>query len=421
MIALCDVNNFYVSCERLFDPTLIGRPCLVLSGNDGCAIARSNEVKSLGIKMGAPLHEIKHLVKQHNIAIKSSCFPLYGDMSHRVDAIIDTYCHATENYSIDESWMDYSTGYHHLNLVKHNQQMVKQIQQWLGLPVCVGLAPSKTLAKIANYWAKKLKIPGSVLQLNNEYHVKEALKYLPVDEIWGVGRRLSTKLNQMGITTALDLYQADAKTMRKRFSVLMERTILELRGISCIDFDADPEKKKQIICSRSFGKKLEDFDSIVEAMVYHVSRGAQKLREQKSKARSLLIGITTNGFSKTDKQYRNSINLQLPEHTSDTTHFVNAARIGLKKIFKSGFKYKKVSIMYQDLCDQDAVQGNLFDPFPQSTQSNELMGVLDGINSRFGKGVVRIASEGFNRGWEMRANHKSPAYTTRLSDIISVR
>jgi len=242
MIALCDVNNFYVSCERVFNPALENRPVIVLSNNDGCAVARSNEVKNLGVKMGAPLHEIQDLVEQHNIAVFSSNYVLYGDMSQRVADIVEQYSDQTEVYSIDELFLKFQ-GFEHINLTRHCQKMVQQIQQWLGLPVCVGLAPSKTLAKIANHYAKKLNMDGRVLNLSHEYYIKQALEHLPVNEIWGVGRRLSEQLRQMGIHTALELRNADIKTMRKRFSVVMERTILELRGVSCIDFDADPDKK----------------------------------------------------------------------------------------------------------------------------------------------------------------------------------
>jgi len=419
MIALCDVNNFYVSCERVFNPALEHRPVIVLSNNDGCAVARSNEVKSLGIKMGAPLHQIQDLIKQHNIAVFSSNYILYGDMSHRVDDIIGLYSDQVENYSIDESFIRFD-GFEHLNLTQHCQKLVKQIQQWLGLPVCVGLAPSKTLAKIANHYAKNLKVDGNVLKLSNDYHIKQALEHLPVGEIWGIGRRLSQQLNQMGIETALQLRDADRKTMRKRFSVNMERTIMELRGVSCIEFDADPEKKKEIVCTRSFANKSSDYQLLKEAIAYHVSRACVTLRGQKSVAQCMTVGIKTNPFSERDKQYSNAITIQLPQPSDFTGHFLAAASQALKRIFKAGYAYKKVGIMLSNLSDTASVQQDLFNPVPVSAKNNQLMQVMDQINDRYGKGKLRSGTEGFNKQWVMRSDKKSNAFTTCWNDIMKV-
>lgn len=419
MIALCDVNNFYVSCERVFNPALQNRPVIVLSNNDGCAVARSNEVKNLGIKMGAPLHQIQDLIKRHNIAVFSSNYVLYGDMSHRVDDIIGLYSDQVENYSIDESFIRFD-GFEHLNLTQHCQKMVKQIQQWLGLPVCVGLAPSKTLAKIANHYAKSLKVDGNVLDLSHEYHIKQALEHLPVGEIWGVGRRLSQRLEDIGITTALQLRDADRKTLRKMFSVVMERTIMELRGVSCIEFDADPEKKKEIVCTRSFGNKSSDYQLLKEAIAYHVSRGCVTLREQESVAQCLTVGIKTNPFSKKDRQYTNSITIQLPQPSDFTGHFLAAASQALKRIFKPHYQYKKVGIMLSNLSDKGAVQQDLFNPVPVTQKNTDLMKAMDDINTRFGKGKLRSGTEGFSKQWTMKSDKKSNEFTTRWDDLIQI-
>jgi DNA polymerase V len=415
MIALCDVNNFYVSCERVFNPSLHNRPVIVLSNNDGCAVARSDEVKALGIKMGAPLHTIADLVRGHNIAIFSSNYALYGDMSHRVDNIIARYSDQVENYSIDECFIGYK-GFEHLNLIEYNQKLVKQILKWLGLPVCVGIAPSKTLAKVANHYAKKLKIPGSVLQLKDDLQIQSALKNLPVKEIWGVGSRTSDKLNAMGIFTALQLRNSNLKTMRSRFSVVMERIIMELRGVSCIAFDADPEKKKEIVCSRSFGEKTISKQTIADAIAYHVSRGCKTLRDQKSVAGAVTIGIRTNPFSSQDQQYARSITLNLPNPSNSTIDFIKAATYGLDKIFKEGIYYKKAGIMLSDFSDADFVQTDLFNPTPDV--NHKLMGVLDGINAKFGKGTLRSAREGFKKAWVMKSDKKSPEYTTKFDELI---
>ena len=419
MIALCDVNNFYVSCERVFNPALENRPVIVLSNNDGCAVARSNEVKDLGIKMGAPLHQIQDLIKAHNIAVFSSNYILYGDMSHRVGDIVEMYSDQTEVYSIDELFIRFN-GFAHLNLTHHCQKMVRQIQQWLGLPVCVGIAPSKTLAKIANHYAKSLKVDGNVLDLSHDYHIKQALENLPVNEIWGVGRKLTQHLNQMGIETALQLREADRKTLRKRFSVNMERTIMELRGVSCIDFDADPEKKKEIVCTRSFGQKSKDFQLLKEAVAYHVSRGCVTLRGQQSMAQCLTVGIKTNPFSQRDKQYSNSITIQLPQPSDYTGHFLAAASQALKRIFKPGFQYKKVGIMLSNLSDTGSVQQDLFSLQPVSAKNTQLMQVMDQINDRYGKGKLRSGTEGFDKQWVMRSDKKSNEYTTNWKHLLKV-
>ena len=417
MIALCDVNNFYVSCERVFNPSLWHRPVIVLSNNDGCAVARSNEVKALGVKMAAPFFQIKELVKQHNIAVLSSNYALYGDMSQRVDDIIALYSDQVENYSIDECFIRFD-GHEHLDLVQHGKKMRQQIWQWLGLPVCVGIAPSKTLAKVANHCAKKLPNTESVFKLETESQIQKVLKDLPVKEIWGVGRQLSKQLNDMGIMTALQLRNADLKSMRQRFSVVMERTILELRGIACIEFDADPEKKKQIICTRSFGEKITRLELLKEALAYHVTRACVTLRQQQSQAQSITIGIRTNAFNANAKQYSNSITVKLPQASNQTNHFLKAATQGIEKIFRLGYEYKKAGIVLNNITDAGVTQPDLF--MPQADDDNNLMSVLDEINNRFGKGTLRSAQEGFNEDWVMKSEIKSPAYTTRFNEVIKV-
>jgi DNA polymerase V len=417
MIALCDVNNFYVSCERVFNPAIWHQPVIVLSNNDGCAVARSNEAKALGIKMAAPLFQIKDLVRQHGIITLSSNYALYGDMSQRVDDIIAQYSDQVENYSIDECFIKFN-GHEHLDLVKHCQKLRQQIWQWLGLPVCVGIAPSKTLAKVANHCAKKFKIPGSVLKLDGEQQIKKTLENLPVRKIWGVGAQTSRHLNDMGITTALQLRNANLKLMRKRFSVVMERTILELRGISCIEFDANPEKKKQIICTRSFGEKITQLNLLKESVAYHVTRACVTLREQNSVAQSITIGIRTNAFNPNAKQYSNSITIALPQASGHTNHFIMAAMQGLKRIFKKNYAYKKAGIILNNISDAGIVQPDLFMQLPERNDS--LMNVLDNINTRFGKGTLRSAQEGFSEQWVMKSEIKSPAYTTRFNEVINV-
>ncbi len=417
MIALCDVNNFYVSCERVFNPNLWHRPVIVLSNNDGCAVARSDEVKNMGVKMAAPVHQIADLVRQENIQVLSSNYALYGDMSHRTVEIIEQYSDDIEVYSIDESFINYKN-FLHLDLVKYNQKLVKHICKWLGLPVCVGIAPSKTLAKVANHFAKKLKVSGNVLLLDNPYQQTEALKHLGVNDIWGIGRALSAKLNAMGIYTAQQLRDSEIKNMRRRFGVVMERTITELRGQPCLAFDADPEKKKQIICTRSFGRKAQEYNLLSEALAYHVTRACVQLREQNSVAACITVGIRTNPFSVRDKQYARSITIKLPIANDDTRVFLQACEQALKRIYKKGFYYKKAGITLNDICDRNCVQTDMF--VKESPGDYKLMNVLDAINLRYGKGVARFATEGFDKQWMMHSNKKTPDYTTRFDSVIGV-
>lgn len=413
MYALADVNNFYVSCERVFDPSLAKRPTLVLSNNDGAIVARSNEVKALGIKMGTPFHEAETLINRYNIAVFSSNYRLYGDMSNRFVTILEQYCDQVEQYSIDESFMLYE-GFKNLNLVQYNQSIVQTVKQWLGLPICIGLAPSKTLAKVANHYAKSLRIPGSVLQLNDRYTVKNALENLPVNELWGVGKRLSSRLNQMGIYSAYQLQQANPKAMQRKFSVNMERTIMELRGKACIPLEDSPPAKKQLICSRSFGQKTNHYHTIRESLAYHVSRGAEKLRSQGSLAKTVTFFIATSPYSKNDMQHSESRTIVLPEPTSQTNHFLKASTQALRSMYKQGYRYKKSGVMFNGLCQEKGFQRDLIQSVPTSP---ELMESLDRINARFGKSSVTYASQGFANEWQMKSSKRSPDYTSAWSDL----
>ena len=417
MIAICDVNNFYVSCERAFNPAIWHKPAIVLSNNDGCAVARSNQVKKLGIKTGDPVFKIKYLIAKHGVQVFSSNYVLYGDMSNRVDDIIAQYSDQVENYSIDESFLRFN-GFEHLNLTHHCQKMVKQIWQWLALPVCVGLAPTKTLAKVAGYYAKTMKIKGGVLKLSSQANIEKALHHLPVEKIWGIGRKSKEHLNSMGIYTALQLRNSDLKSMRKKFSVVMERTIMELHGISCVEFDADPEKKKQIICTRSFGEKIQQLKPLQEAIAYHVTRACVTLRGQESVAKSINIGLTTSHKNIKYHQLTHSATIRLPQASDYTADFLQAATQGLDKLFRQGAKYKKAGIMLNDISDTKHTQLDMFAQSP--VRNNHLMKTLDNINAKFGKGTLRSAQEGFSKQWAMRANTKSPEYTTNWNQLISV-
>ena len=418
MYALCDVNNFYVSCERLFDPSLRDRPVVVLSNNDGCVVARSNESKAIGIGMGCPVHQVRDIIEQHGVAVRSSNYTLYHDLSQRVDQVIGQYSPVVENYSIDESFIDFA-GFSRWNLLNHAQSMVSQIDKWLGLPVCVGVAPTKTLSKIANYWAKKLAVPGGVLIMNQPLQIQQALKHLPAGEVWGVGRKLRQHLAAMDIHTAWDLRQADARRLRERFSVVLERTVLELRGTPCIEFEIEPPKKEQLICSRSFAEKTNNLESIRAAIAYHVTRGCRSLRKQQSRAKSMHVWIQTNPFSRTDKQHYGSIEARLSEPTNETHHFLTAATVALDRIYQEGHLYKKAGVTFCELSDVGVEQGSLFS-LPVSTDTR-LMDALDAVNDRFGKGALRSGTETSTDDWIMLSEHRSPDYTTKWADLMGVR
>jgi DNA polymerase V len=417
-IALIDVNNFYVSCERTFNPKLKNKPVVVLSNNDGCAISRSNEVKELGIAMGAPWFRMQDLVKQHGIIGLSSNYALYADMSNRVMSILRDFSPNQEVYSIDECFLDL-TGFSFVNLVDYGQTMRKRILDWTGLPVCVGIASSKTLAKLANHCAKKQPIFNGVCNFNAlpDEALTNLLAGLPVEEVWGVGRKLSPKLNAIGIHTALDLKQANPEHLRSLFSVVMEKTIRELNGTVCIELEEISPPKKQILSSRSFGQSVSDYNSLAESITSYMSRAAEKLRKQGSCAGSVFVYIRTSPFKPDEPQYSNGLTIPLPTPTDDTRQLVKVALWGLKRVYKRGFKYAKAGVMLGELVSLNEVQSDFFAK-NFSNEKSKLMGVLDHINERMGRGTIKLASEGFKQSWRMKQGNKSPNFTTDWNAIV---
>jgi DNA polymerase V len=420
-IALIDVNNFYVSCERVFNPKLKNKPVVVLSNNDGCAISRSNEVKELGIDMGAPWFKIQDLVKQHGIVGLSSNYALYADMSNRVMSILQDFSPNQEVYSIDECFLDL-TGINFVNLVEYGQTMRKRILDWTGLPVCVGIASSKTLAKLANHCAKKRPEFNGVCNFNalTDEALTTLLAGLPVGEVWGVGRKLSPKLNAIGIHTALDLKNAAPHKIRQQFSVVMQKTVMELNGTVCIELEEIAPPKKQILSSRSFGHSVADYNSLAESITSYMSRAAEKLRKQSSCAGSVFVFIRTSPFKPDEPQYSNGLTIPLPIPTDDTRQLVKVALWALKRIYKGGFKYAKAGVMLGELVSANEVQTDFFNIKNFEVGSNKLMGVLDRINQKMGRGTMKLASEGFKQPWRMKQGNKSPNYTTQWRDIPSV-
>ncbi len=416
LFGLADVNNFYVSCERVFQPRLSQQATIVLSNSNGCIVARSNEAKQLGIPMGAPVYQYQDIIRQHRIHVFSSNFTLYGDMSHRFMTLLEALTEDVHTYSIDEAFLTFNKiPLPHLD--KHAQNIVKDVRQGLGLPICIGLASTKTLAKIANHYAKKHQIVHGVLRLTSAHQLEHYLHDLPVEDIWGIGKRTAQQLHSMGLRTALALRDADIACMRKRFSIHLERTIRELRGQACIELKQLSETKQHIICSRSFGKKITEKHLIREALAYHITRGCLKLREQNSLARCLTIQIRTNRFNANEKQYAPSVTLQLPTASDNTSEFLSLASQGLNQIYLPAYQYKKAGIILSDLTHKQYQQSDLLHT---SSFHQNLMPVLDQINRRMGKGTLKFATENFHPTWSIRKNQRSQNYTTCWKELIRV-
>ncbi len=421
-IALVDCNNFYVSCERVFQPRLEHKPVVVLSNNDGCVVARSSEVKALGVKMGIPFFQIQDLVRQHNIIAFSSNYALYADMSNRVMSILTQFSPHQEIYSIDECFLDL-TSFSRIDLTAYGQQIRSRVHQWLGLPVCVGIASTKTLAKLANHIAKKNPCFKSVCNLNTLSPAKTDALFSRIEagEIWGVGRRIRERLTEMGIHTVSDLRNAEPKAIRHQFGVALERTVMELRGTPCISLEEIAPDKQQIMSSRSFGMPVFALKDLQEAVSKYMSRAAEKLRRQHSLAGAITVYIHTNPHKVREPQYQKSITIPLAESTDNTLTLVNVALIGLEYIYRPGYCYQKAGIMLLNIIHADRKQPDLFSTAnPQIPgKSRDLMRCMDHINALMGKNTLRLASAGIEQDWKARTDRKSPNYTTRWEELAT--
>ena len=419
VFALVDCNNFYASCEKLFRPDLKDTPVVVLSNNDGCVVARSREAKLLGIKMGVPVFQIKSEMLRHGILAFSSNYALYTDLSSRVMRTLEEMAPRVEVYSIDEAFLDLTGIESVLSLVEFGQQVRERIGHWIGITVCVGIAPTKTLAKLANHAAKKYPGTQGVVDLTNPDRQRRLLALVPVDDVWGVGRRLSKRLNALGITTALDLANASPRAIRDQFSVVLERTVRELNGESCIELEEIPPTKKQIVCSRSFGVKVTQFELLREAVCEYATRATEKLRKEQQQAKVLTVFIRTSPFKDNEPQYSNSASGELLIPSCDTRDFIELANHLLKRIWKDGFRYAKAGVMLSDFYDPGMFQPGLFDDVSIRSNSQQLMSVLDTINQS-GAGKVFFAGQGTKKDWSMKREHLSPAYTTRWDQLPRV-
>ena len=412
-IAIIDVNNFYVSCERVFNPKLENKPVVVLSNNDGCAISRSNEAKALGIKMGTPWFKFKEFAKQENVTALSSNYTLYLDMSHRVMTLLSKFSPDQEVYSIDESFLDL-TSFKSKDLIQYSQQIKTKIKQWTGLPVSIGIGSTKTLSKLANHIAKKNSSFKGVCNLNvmDQDTLETWMSHIPVNEVWGVGRSLALKLNQLSIISVLDLKLADPDYIRQQFSIVLEKTVRELNGLICMELKDIAEPNKEIMVSRSFGRRVKDKQELIEAVTAYTSRAAERMRKQESVATSLYIYIRTSPHDD-KKQYANGINIPLFQPTDDSMALTNAALLGLDYIYREGFDYQKAGVTLCNLTSKDKMQGNLF----KDTIAHSRMKIMDTINQRW-KGKLKLGSEGVTKEWEMKAQFKSRNYTTDWDQLM---
>lgn len=423
LFALVDVNNMYVSCERAFNPKLQGRPVVVLSNNDGCAVARSNEVKALGVKMGTPWFQMKDLARQHGIIGLSSNYTLYGDMSNRIMTILRTYSPHVEVYSIDESFLSLNgMGELWESPTMMGQDIRKRILQWTSLPVCVGVGASKTQAKLANHIAKKFLLFDSVCDLTTMSAARMRWLFVRIDvgEVWGVGRRIAAKLNGMGIHTVQDLKDASPRDIRASCGVVMERTCQELRGLSCLVLEEIAPPRKEIVSSKSFGTMAISIEELEEAVSTYIARAADKLRGQDSLCGAVHVFVHTNLFREQDPQYSNGLTVPLIAPTDDNRILAAAALRGLALIYREGYQYKKAGVMLMDLRANTVSQGMLFDAQPPREKSARIMATLDALNQRFGRDTLHIGSAGLVQRWAMKAENKTPCYTTRWDELPKV-
>lgn len=419
MYALVDCNNFYASCERVFNPSLNGVPIVVLSNNDGCVIARSNEAKALGIPMGEPAFKMKEVIEQHGVAVFSSNYTLYGDMSARVMQTLQTFVPSMEVYSIDEAFLNFH-GFEHLDLAAFGRKIVRVTTKNTGIPVSIGIAPTKTLAKVANKFAKKYKGYKGACVIDTEEKRIKALQKFAIGDVWGIGRRYAKLMEYNGIHTAYDFTQRPASWVRKNLTVVGERMWNELRGIPCIELENQPSAKKQICTSRSFGSKLTEFEDIFEAVANHAASCASKLRRQKSCAAGMLVFIMTNPFAERDPQYVNSRHFKLSVPTSDSGELIEHAKWLLEEIYKRGYSYKKAGVIITEIVPDAPIQADLFDRVDRDRQKR-LMKAIDALNDGFGTNKVRSAAQGYSKKWKLKNEQLSPCYSTKLSDIIEVK
>ncbi|MCO4156917.1 Y-family DNA polymerase [Citrobacter amalonaticus] len=422
MYALVDVNSFYASCETVFRPDLKGKPVVVLSNNDGCVIARSAEAKLLGVKMGDPYFKQKELFRRCGVVCFSSNYELYADMSNRVMTTLEEMSPRCEIYSIDEAFCDLSGVSNCRVLEDFGRELQEAVYRNTRLAVGVGIGQTKTLAKLANHAAKKWKRQtGGVVDLSNVDRQRKLMAALPVDETWGVGRRITKKLDAMGIKTVLDLADTDIRFIRKHFNVVLERTVRELRGEPCLELEEFAPVKQEIVCSRSFGERVTEYDAMRQAICSYASRAAEKLRGEHQYCRFISAFVKTSPFALNEPYYGNSASVKLLTPTQDSRDIIAAATRCLDAIWKDRHRYQKAGVMLGDFFSQGVAQLNLFDDNTPRAGSEKLMEVLDQLNAKGGRGTLYFAGQGIQQQWAMKREMLSPRYTTRFSDLLRVK
>lgn len=416
-IALVDCNNFYASCERVFQPELRGRPVVVLSNNDGCAIARSNEAKALGVEMGDPWHLNREKWEAAGVIVRSSNYELYGDMSRRVADVVKRFSPAVEVYSIDECFVEL-TGFEH-RLEAHARELREEVHRLTGIPVSIGIAPTKTLAKLANKAAKKDPASAGVRILMADEDQVAALSKIALTDLWGVKERMAARMAAVSVTTPMELRLADPRIVKERIGVVAQRTALELRGVRAIAFEEGAADRKSIVVSRSFGRPIESLEEMREAVVSYASRATEKLRRQGLAVGVLQVFVQTNPFRKEDRQRVAARTVELPVATADTGRIASAAVVGLEAIWRDGFRYKKCGVMMLELVKAASVGDGLFDR-ADGKASQARMRAMDAINGKYGRGTVGMAGAGLRTRWAMRRGRMSKRYTTRWEEVLEV-
>jgi DNA polymerase V len=418
MFALIDCNNFYASCERVFRPDLNGKPIVVLSNNDGCVIARSNEAKAVGIPMGAPAYQYEKIFKQHNVQVFSANFALYGDLSNRVMTILSDYTPEIEIYSIDECFLKLNGFDKHFNLQSYGEDMRYKVTKWTGIPISVGIAPTKALSKLANRIAKKYPDhTNGVYSIDSEEKRLKALKWLKIEDVWGIGRQHTKRLKALNVSTAYDFTMLPDEWIQKNMAIVGLRLKYDLQGIPTLNFE-EVQPKKNIATTRSFDTNYTELEQLAERVSTFAASCAEKLRKQKSCCNSIMVFIHTNGHRKDLPQYSRNIVLDLPYATNSTIELSNFATKALKQIFKKGFHYKKAGVIVQDFTPESDTQISLFEN--RDERHIPLMKAIDSMNTLYGQHKIRLASQDVNRVWKMKQEKLSPRYSTNLNDIITI-
>ncbi len=416
--ALVDCNNFYVSCERVFAPSLAGRPVVVLSNNDGCVVSRSAEAKALGIAMGQPLFQCQKIIRTHQVAVFSSNYALYGDMSARVMDTLAGFAPDMEVYSIDEAFLDLSGVRDPEN---HARRLRDTVRRWTGIPVSVGIGPTKTLAKVANRLAKTIPDHHGVLDLTDRADLDRILAGVDVEDVWGIGRRHAAMLRGLGVRTALDFSRLPRGFVRRKMTVTGLLTLLELGGLSCLDLDRTPAPPRSVVASRSFGRPVTAIEDMREAVAFHAGRAAERLRARGCVAGNVLVFVQTNRFHQGAPQYAASECAALPVPTASTPDILRLGQRVLERLFRPGFAYKKTGIMLFGIEPAGARRLSLLESPGRSLRSERLMRIMDGINARWGRDTLAFAASGTARTWNMKQKRRSPRYTTSWDDIPLVK